>query len=64
MNGLQQNIRPEEILKNMEDVRGFWAGSAVQKKDQPPGLGGAFARRLDLQGKWQEKFIEVKAGRS
>jgi hypothetical protein len=58
LNGLQQNIRPEEILRNMEDLKGFWAGNVIQKKEQIPGLNGAFARRLDIQGHWQEKYYK------
>ena len=63
LNGLQQNIKPEEIIKTMEDHRGFWAGNVIQKKEAPPSLGGAFARRLDLQGQWQEKFYKGGAVR-
>ncbi len=40
----------------MEDLQGFWGGNQILKKQAPPGLGGAFARRLDLQGRWQEIY--------
>jgi hypothetical protein len=53
LNGVQQSVRPEEILKNIEENNGFWGGNVMSKKHVAEGPSGTFARKRDIQSNWQ-----------
>lgn len=49
LNGLQQNIKPEDLLKTIKENQGFWAGNTIKKfkAEEEESPSGNFARKKD-----------------
>ena len=58
LNGVQQSIRPEQILRNIEENTGFWGGNVITKRNVAEGPSGAFARKRDNQSVWENQYYK------
>lgn len=58
LNGLQQIVRPEEIIKNIEDNSGFWGGNVMSKRQVAEGPSGTFARKRDNHSVWENMYYK------
>jgi len=61
LNGIKQQIKPDELFSSFRETKGFWAGMCMRKPErdyQEAPAAGAFARLSDTQHQWEEQYFK------